>query len=231
MFEVDEISKALSETAKFGTVSVETTKKMLSFLAKVFQEPIDTTVGIIGDKLKFIRWQRQVRMVDEINRILQRRGIDKTRPISPKFAIPMLEQASLEEDDSLQDIWNKLIANNLDPDFKSEIRYSYIEIIKSLNILDAKILAAMYDALLHQGKDLSKITEHTFTKENIAEILNVPGDECIVSIYNLFRVQCLAPAILKAGAFFGEEPITIFKGADVVTVTPLGLAFVEACIK
>ena len=37
----------------------------------------------------------------------------------------MVENASLEEDDKLQDLWNKLIANAMDPNFTDEIRYSY----------------------------------------------------------------------------------------------------------
>jgi hypothetical protein len=39
------------------------------------------------------------------------------------------------------------------------------------------------------------------------------------------------PAILKGGVKMGPEPLTIYKGIDAVTLTPLGVKFVEACIK
>jgi hypothetical protein len=45
------------------------------------------------------------------------------------------------------------------------------------------------------------------------------------------RMQCIGPAILKGGISFGDEPVTIYKGADAVVLTPLGVKFVEACIR
>ncbi len=231
MTEIEDMSKAVAEASKFGTTSVEATQKMLGFLSKILGYPLNEASGIIGDKLSYIRWQRQERMVDEVNTILIKKGLSETKSIPPKFAIPMLEQAALEEDDSLQDLWNKLIANSLDPDFNAEIRYSYIEIIKSLNVIDVKILTVFYNTLKKDHINISQITDRNATKEDIARIVGVPIDECTKSIYNLFRVQCLAPAILKGGIAIGSEPITIFKGADIVTMTPLGFSFAEACIE
>ncbi len=51
-----------------------------------------------------------------------------------------------------------------------------------------------------------------------------------VSIHNLFRVQCLAPAILKGGVKIGNESLTVYKGADAITLTPLGKSFIEICV-
>lgn len=233
MSEIKEASKAVAETAKFGTKSVETTEKILCFLSKVFKEPIEQTSGIIGDKLKFIRWKRQVRIVDEVNKILSKRGIQETKPIPLKLAIPMIEAASIEENDELQDLWNKLIANSMDPNFRNEIRYSYIEIIKSLTPLDVKILYKIYQELVDQKINLNKITNYTITREQIAKMVQCDMNECIMSIYNLFRVQCLSPAVFKFTGIksgkTGESPST-FKGIDQVTMTPFGKSFIEACI-
>jgi hypothetical protein len=45
-------------------------------------------------------------------------------------------------------------------------------------------------------------------------------------------MQCIGPAILKStGIIMGDEPTTIYKGVDSVVLTPLGVRFVEACIK
>ena len=231
MNELEEVSKAVAETAKFGTKSVETTEKILGFLSKVFKEPIEQTSEIIGDKLKFIRWKRQVRMVDEVNKILIDKGISDTKQIPLKFAIPMIEAASIEEEDPLQNLWNKLIANSLDPNFKVEIRYSYIEIIKSLNPLDVKILNSMYKNLIKQNCNLNQISNYSLKKEQIAGMVICNIDECIMSIYNLFRVQCLAPAVLKLESISagGESP-SVYKGIDEITMTPFGKSFIEACI-
>lgn len=231
MSETEEIAKAVAETSKFGTKSIEATEKMLSFLSKVFHEPIELTVGIISDKLKFLKWQRQVRMADKITEILKGRNITETRPIPPKFALPMLENASLEEDDELQDIWIRLMANSMDPHFKASFRMAYIEIIKGLTPLDVKILDFFYKSLVEDNMEGENFTRHSYTQNRICRALELSTDEYLDSIYNLFRVQCLAPAIIKGGIRMGSEPLTIFKGADEVSMTPLGKNFIEACIK
>jgi len=231
MSEIEETAKAAAELSKFGTTSVKATEKMLGFLPKVFHESIEQAAGIVGDKLKFFRWQRQIRMVDQIEEILKQRKITETRPIPPKFALPMLENVSLEEDDDLQDIWIRLMANSMDPKFEATFRMAYIEIIKGLTSLDVKILDYFYKNLVQDGMVGENFTRHSYTKSRICNELNLSKEEYLDSIYNLFRVQCLSPAIITGGVSMGGEPLTIFKGADEVFMTPLGKNFIEACIK
>lgn len=73
---------------------------------------------------------------------LDRCGIpkDHLRHCSLKLGIPWVENASLEDDESLQELWANLLANALNPDFKEEIRTAFLGIIKELSILDARIL-------------------------------------------------------------------------------------------
>ena len=69
-------------------------------------------------------------------------------------------------------------------------------------------------------------------KEQIMQILSLPADLYALSANNLMRMQLIAPAILKSrGISIGEEPVTINKGIDAITLTPLGVKFVEACMR
>lgn len=232
MSETEEVAKAAAEAAKFGTKALDTTEKLASFASRVFKEPIEEAVGIVGDRLKFMRWQRLVRLADKVSQILKDRGINDTRAVLPKLALPIFENASLEENDELHDLWAKLLANSMDPNFDKEIRYAYLEIIKSLSPLDVKNLSIFYNTLNKENIDWNKITESWIPKEEICKTLKISQEQYAISMYNLFRVQCLAPAILKhKGALLGDEPLTIYKGIDGVVMTPLGRNFIEACIK
>ncbi len=205
---------------------------MLSFLSKVFNESIEQAAGIVSDKLKFLRWQRQIRLVDQVEQTLAKRKISETRSIPPKFALPMLENASLEEDDELQDLWIKLMANGMDPNFKASFRMAYIEIIKGLTSLDVKILDFFYKQLILDKMEGENFIRHSYTQNRICRSLNISNEEYLDSVNNLFRVQCLAPALIKnAGVGIMGEPLTIFKGTDEISMTSLGKNFIEACIK
>lgn len=234
MSEIEAVSKAIAESAKFGTTSIKATEKMLVFISKILGNPIEEAAGLIGDKLQYIRWQRQVRMVDEVNKILISKGLDKTRAIPPKFALPMLEQASLEEDDYLQDIWCKLIANSLDPNFDSEIRYAFIEIIKSLTSLDAKILKSVYDEVSNKSDStITQMSKISLDVETINKYLDASEDELDISFNNLMRVQCLRNPSLENSIFVSEQGEFVFtkNGKMHVALTSLGIVFIKICIE
>ena len=234
MSEIEAVSEAIAESAKFGTTSVKFTEKMLDFISKILGNPIEEAAGIIGDKLQYIRWQRQVRMVDEVNKILVDKGLDKTRTIPPKFALPMLEQASLEEDNYLQDIWCKLIANSLDPNFDSEIRYAFIEIIKSLTSLDAKILKSVYGEVSNKSDStITQMSKISLDVETINRYLDASEDELDISFNNLMRVQCLRNPSLENSIFVSEQGEFVFtkNGKMHVALTSLGIVFIKICIE
>jgi len=232
MSETEEIAKATAEVAKLGTQAFQTLDKLGEFVSRLFGDFLTDAVGIVADRLKFFRWQRQMRLIDEVNRELAARNVVQIRPVAPKLGLPLLEAASLEEDDELQDLWIRLLANAMDPSFHGDLRYSYLEILKSLTPLDAKFLNVFYTALKNDPNiDLNTITEYALTKEQLCQELNISLAAYYLSIYNLFRVQCMAPAIIRKGMHIGDDPITIYKGADAVVMTPLGRSFVEACIR
>src|SRR5664280_3144797 len=111
MSQAEEYAKAITETAKLGTTSVEAITKIGSFLSRVFGMPTENAVGIVGDKIEYTRWERQNRLIDKVNEEQAKRGLTQLRAVPPKFAIPIIINASIEEDDDLQDMWCKLLTN------------------------------------------------------------------------------------------------------------------------
>jgi len=233
MSEAEEIAKAIQETAKLGEKGLDIADKAGSFFAKVFKEPVDEVSGMITDKLRFIRWRRMVQMSDDVNKILDAKKISETRAVPPKIALPIIEEASLEDDPALQYLWNHLLANAMNPDFNDELRYGFIEMIKEITGIEAKLLNEFYEVLRRESKlePLGKLFDYSLTKERIMQALGISDDVYAISVNNLMRMQLISPAIIKGGVKMGPEPLTIYKGIDSVTMTPLGVKFVEACIK
>lgn len=277
MSEIEESAKAIAETVKLCTTSVEAITKIGGFLSKVFDMPIESAIGIIGDKIEYARWERQNRFIDKVNEEQQKRGLTQFRAVPPKFAIPIIVNASIEEDNDLQDLWCKLITNYSDPNFDMEIRYAFIDMIKSLTTLDAKILKYVYDITMAINKksNLNKpdtkttifgsiatynlgnpmqdinVSRHLpksniipvpVTLNQIQENIKSSASETEISLNNLKRVQCLWDnAILQSridleNSFYekinkGLTSIRIPRLTDSYVITPLGEAFILACIK
>ncbi len=227
--EITAIAKAVEESSKLGVELLEKGEKICKFICKLTGLTDDGRLGIIKDKYAYIRWERQNRMIEEYNRQTKNRVIFST--IEPKFLIPLYENAILEEDNSLQDLWVKLLVNWTSNNYKEEKRMAYIDIIKSLTSLEAKILEAVYNYYI-KNKSNSEIVENIekedleieedvdlimIKKEDIFPEL--PNKIYFLSIENLMRVRCL-----KIANTWGQSRKN-------VNITYLGICFVEACIK
>lgn len=234
MSDAEEIAKAVQKASDFGIKAIETGEKVGGFFAQVFKEPITEVAGMLTDRLKFARWKRLVEMQSQVNEILSARKISDTRSVPPKLALPLLEEASIEDDTSLQNLWSHLLANAMDPGFSGDLRTGFIEMIKGLTAKDAQVLEFFYTVLKTENRlaPLESVIQYSLKKEQIMQALSITEADYQVSAFNLMRIQCIAPAVLKTtGISFGDEATTIYKGIDAVTLTPLGVKFAQACME
>lgn len=209
----------IEEGLKFATAVVDATSKTGSYVSRLFgKAPEDLIKLLIGDKLELKLYESQSRLTDKLNDDLAKRGItERYRPVPPKFAIPIILNASIEEDDYLQDMWCKLITNCIDPDFDEKIiRYAFIEIIKNLTSLDAKTLKLIYDITIEPNEYYINKYHHapSLSYEKIKEETNLANREIDMSLDNLERVGCLAYIVISRN----------------YKITELGHSFILACM-
>jgi len=150
--EIIESAKAVQEVAKTTGQAISTVDRIGRFFSRIMNESIDATCGMLADTLKFKRWERQLGLIDKAERIIiNKKFSDKMRPISPKLALPIFQYASLEEDESLHDIWANLLVTALDPSCQIP-RSAFIDIIRYLEPVDVKILNFLYKYYLEKSE-------------------------------------------------------------------------------
>ncbi len=235
--EIIETAKATQEVAKTTTKAIEAVNKVGSFLSKALGEPIEEAIGMIGDKLKFMRWERQIRLIDKVEEISQNRKIiGKEIPIPPKLFIPIMENASLEDNNTLQDIWARLIVSSQDEKTSKNVRVAYIDIIKQLEDVDVMFLDKLYYWYQDYTKqnnilDENFYTKLTFSKDNIIKSLDLSEFEYQSIVDNLMRVRCIRSEIkIITSIMAGNEAMTIDKGYNSLQLTALGVNFIQICV-
>lgn len=201
---------AVQELAKTAKSGIEATEKLGSFVSRLIHEPLDEVMGILTDRLQFFRWERRVRFTRRANEIIEGRAIEEPlSTISPKLAFPIIENASMEENDELQDIWANLLASAVDPSFEGVIRSAFIDILKQLEVIDAHILNLLYSHFLNrvdeirakrpdlEGQQLTfDPSQFDVHADLVIERLNIPRkSEYREAVDNLIRVGCVAPYI------------------------------------
>ena len=84
-----------------------------NFLDKLIMPIVEESGLLIKDKATFWRLKNQVRILNKAKKICEKNGISP-KTISLKLLCPLLENASLEEDEVLQNKWAVLLSNLVD---------------------------------------------------------------------------------------------------------------------
>jgi hypothetical protein len=196
-------SKAVGEVAKASGKAVDAGRELGGFISKYVGGPLDQAMGIVEDKLKYLRWERQIRLMERANEFLTERGLQQpTRKVPMQIAIPIMQGGSLEEDDLLQDRWAALLVNAADESSDAEVRRAFISILEDLSPLDANVLEKIYDfSAVPQDKNEVWTTylpdKATGTKPETEDLRPLASVE--LSLGNLARLGLISSAMAWGG--------------------------------
>lgn len=84
-----------------------------SFVDKLVLPPIEELGLLVRDQISYWRFNNQIKILNKAKSICEKNKIN-VKAIPPKLLCPYLENASLEDDDELQDKWAILLVNMVD---------------------------------------------------------------------------------------------------------------------
>lgn len=188
---MSEESKAIQEIAKTTGKGIEAAEKLGAFLSKVTGEGIAHLGNAFSDWARLYRYTNLLKLIDKIEQIHAQRKIQgKTILVAPKYLVPLLEQASLEDDDLVADMWAGLIANSTDPGRHFELRKLYIDILSKLDPIDARILQFL-SLQPHHNWPVNYTESGKMNADRISNELQIELDDCLTSLSNLARNSLL----------------------------------------
>lgn len=225
----DESAKAAQEIAKATGKAFELAQKVGGFLNKVVGNAAVELGGALHDWARVFRYKNLLRLQDKVEDIHAARKLQgRSIPIPPRLAIPLLQAASEEDQESLQDMWAGLIANATDPDRRLELRKIFAEILSSLEPLDAEILRYLAGQgwLMHRN-----VPGGGITLGKLSSALHASEKSIQISLQNLHRLGCVIDEYAATWdqidtTSFGQrvtDPKTTFRPS------PLGFSLLEAC--
>jgi hypothetical protein len=183
---MNEKSKAIQEVAKTTGKAIDASVKFGAFLDKCLGKGFAHLGDAFSDWAQAFRYRNLLILIDKVESIHRDRQLQgKTIPLLPKHVIPILEHASLEDDDDVRQMWAGLIANSSDPEVKFSIRKLYIEILSSLDPLDVYILNSLTDESLDERFGL--MTGEHLNAEQISLEIERDYEDVLISLSNLSR--------------------------------------------
>lgn len=203
---------------------IDLAEKAGDFIAPLIKGSLVQAIGIFEDKLKYTRWERQMRMMDRVQKIMEEQKITVNNPLPLKFALPLLQGASLEEDDDLQDLWINLLVNAVSS-CNIEIKRVYMDILERISHQEAQIINSIYSISFEENQHKFLETYDLPNKIHInngminKEIEELKDEDIELSLINLAKQGCISPARTAGG---GEY-------FSLINMTLLGKKFYDAC--
>lgn len=220
--EIKETAKAVQETAKVTGKAIDATRDLGGFFARVFGGPLEEAGGILNDQLKFWRAERALRLARRFEDI--RLQYEISSPISPvplNFGIPLLEAASLQDNDQIQDMFARLLVNATNPQTKVEARRAFVSILQDFGPLEALLLEKLCrtpkEGFLEGSSIMTANLPDAYGSKGDED--NRPSPEVQLALWNLTRLGCVEPA----GTWGGGSTVSV------VTLTELGRELFRAC--
>jgi hypothetical protein len=145
-------AKATEEVAKTAGKALDFAQGFPAWIGDVVGRPIAEAVGYyVTDRIQAKRYEAaiydQARLTELVRKVgiaLEGRDV-KVRPIPPKVALPLLENATMEFDERLHTMWANLLASALDAD-QDPVERQYVTVLAELFPPDAMALEEFWSA-------------------------------------------------------------------------------------
>jgi hypothetical protein len=213
---VIELAKAGQEQQKTYQAAIDLVRRVGGYLGGVFGPASHELSLLFGEQMKFWRFKNAANILEKTEAIIRERGLrpDQIKALGFGEGLLLLDAASQEEDETVQALWARLMANSIDPVAVAKPEKVYIDLLKSISGREAVFLD-LVDQIEQKGASFkSREAIDTFEKDMVARAESkwrkFTSDERAISLQNLVRLRCLSvrPSPIDAHNLFARVPDT-----------------------
>lgn len=225
----DEIAKAVQAVAKVVPSVQRDIAAVGRFLERVLGRPTEQLGGLLGDVAALMRFELAVRFVARTEKLMKDRGLEQpTRNAALALVHPLFSAASLEEDETISDMFANLLVNALDASSGVDVHKSFVETVRVMSPLEAKILHAMAHApasSLSEGGFMftAGLPEKYYLAPSPSTDLEDEVPESVsLAIAALSASGCIACAMSWGGATIDRQAkVTVYGRALIKATNPI----------
>jgi hypothetical protein len=191
----NELAQAEQERQRTAQALIGAARDAGAYLGPHFRNAVSEFAGLCGDQMAYWRFSNFNRLLNKVEAKIKDGKVPPhaLRKLSFADSVRVIEAASAEEEDSVQELWARLIKNAVDPAGTTTVKKVYIELLKSLSPPEAAFLD-----LLSKGQLTKRLTVKE-AQTLYAEMHSVAdqcwrlfdNDEQKVAIQNLTRLRCI----------------------------------------
>lgn len=202
-----------------GKIGVEINEADYKILQKITNSDFVNLIG--GDWIHYWRWNNLTKIAEKIRKTCEELNLDPTK-VAPKFIQEFFENASLEENDDIQEMWANLLINK---STGQDVNIHYLNVLKSLEPSEVRLLSVLY-----KQSSNSTETEFDFVKV-LAASSEYDKMGLIIMIHKLYGFNILRPPLMMNIGMSGPNGIyaPAVETTDTFRFSAMGLDFCKKC--
>jgi len=175
-------------------------------LIKRVAGPAADEIGLtIQDSVRVYRAGRALKLFEKFTGNCHARGINPKR-VPLKLLLPIIDAASVEEDEDLHSLWANLLTNVADPGAAPRPYRAFVEVLKQLSSEEARLFNALFDQIESSIKEWNSLQNDA---ERAKQMHNHP--------YNIGFNYDLVRLYLEAN----HLPIPYVESSEVFVLSPM----------
>jgi hypothetical protein len=171
---------------------------------------------LLADRVRFRRYQNQVRFLLKAEDLLRTADLNP-RAVPLRTLLPLVEAASLEEDEGIQSMWAALLARASQHGARLVLHSACIQVLRSISPVEAHLLNQLF-RIWSEREEEARSKGETYPAEKLtfrpkpllAELEVVEED-----------VQLVADNLIRLGVASGT------RSTELMTLTTLGLRVLQ----
>lgn len=216
------------EILKSGAVD-----KAADLLHKLAGPMFEEFGAMLGDKVRVYRVKNLVKTVEKTGRLLREAGLE-ANAVPPRLLLPIIENSSVEDNDSLQGLWAGLLATASQQ--TNSVSPSFVETLKQLTPDEARhlehVLKTLQESRNQKPTANTPITPYAFT-----ERWKAPSGVSADTFERLGLIRRDFDVKLWGQGSGGRRPSTIDEAMSTIkpemryqfVLTQYAVSFLEAC--
>jgi len=162
---------------------VEKLADPIADIVKRVAGPAADEVGLtLQDSVRVYRARRGLRLFEKFKENCRKRGFSP-KQVPLKLLLPILDSASVEDDEDLHTAWASLLTDAADPSGSPKPYRAFVEILKQISAEDARFYQALFDEIEIRVKQWNKLSEFERVSQSYSHPLRLFPTYDLVKIY------------------------------------------------
>ncbi|AHG47905.1 hypothetical protein RLEG12_18750 [Rhizobium leguminosarum bv. trifolii CB782] len=219
----EESAKAIQEVAKTVAAFQPSIHEVGVFFGRLVA-PAEQVLGLLADYIKGRRLELAVRQECYIRELMVERGVANIKPMPLSTAVPLIDAATLEEDDELARMFANLIVSHVDGASVGYVPKQFTDTLRQMSPIEAAVLRAM-GAAPDGAKNESGMMHTAHLPRGYLEAPS-PQDKDIPQPDKLLSIALAS--LQQSGCIEGAMTWGGYKLLSQARITDYGLAFLAA---